>query len=162
MSSFINDSRGISEEFTSLPAMVVVMIGFALFFALIAGVYHSHTEKMERVDSYRTANLVLEKIAMEDGSLVRAGVMRESGVVDNDTFHRLTADSQRIRGLVQGSDVVAVDFGLRLRHEKLCHPMKTPNIPMDMDRVAASMEVPVYLNAAETVPGELTIIVWEA
>lgn len=160
MSSFIKDERGISEEFTSLPALVVVMIGFALFFALIGGVYYSYNEKVSRVDKYETANFVLEKITSVEGSLAKAGVLKEGGVVDNETFNSLTGED--MTEIIEKSDVVGVEFGLRLNHEKMSGDIETPNIASAKDRVAASKEIPVYLNAAETVPGELTVIVWEA
>lgn len=160
MSSFIRDKRGISEEFTSLPTLVVVMIGFALFFALIGGVYYSYSERVNSVDKYERANFVLEKISSIDGSLVKEGVLTEGGVVDNESFDALTNGGE-IDEINEKSGVVGVEFGLRLDHAKLESAMETPNIPSGKDRVAASKEVPVYLNAAETVPGKLTVIVWE-
>ncbi|MDD5779101.1 MAG: hypothetical protein PHU95_06605 [Candidatus Thermoplasmatota archaeon] len=82
MCSFISDESGISEEFTSLPALAVVLIGFGLFFALVGGAYHVHTEKLERADGYRAANFVLQKLTTSNGGLAEEGILMPGGMID--------------------------------------------------------------------------------
>ena len=153
--SLVNDKRGVSEEFTSLPALTVVMIGFALFFALIAGVYHSYNERVESVDKYEAANFVLEKLTMTDGALADAGVTSEGGVIDAAKFGDLEGRGDKIK---EGCGITGVEYGLKLEWEGHMIPCWLDN--EGGNAVAASEQVAVYLNEAQTVPGVLTVIVW--
>lgn len=70
---FIKDKRGVAEEFTSLPAIMVVMIGFAIFFAMIATVYHLHNEKVEDKELFEVAHYVALKLTSADSPFVAEG-----------------------------------------------------------------------------------------
>jgi len=161
--SLVGDKRGVSEEFTSLPALTVVLIGFALFFALIAGVYYSYNERVESVDKYESANFVLEKLTMTDGALADAGVIRAGGIIDKAKFDNMGSLAEN--EIIKESGVVGVKFGLKLEYidpasgyEKT---LEWQNIPSGGNIVVASKQVAVYLNEAQTVPGVLSVMVWE-
>lgn len=154
---FVSDERGVAEEFTSLPALVVVMIGFGLFFALIAGVYYSYNERVESINKYGTADFVLERLTSEGGILHEKDVIKESGKIDVNEFHRLDNLNQEM--VNKKSGLVGVEYGLKLRYKK--ESLKEINCWLygDEEVVAASKQVSVYLNEAETVPGILTVVV---
>ena len=156
MSSFINDERGISEEFTSLPALTVVMIGFGLFIALIAGAYYSYNDRIESIDKYEAANFVLEKMTI---TLREEKIIREGEIIDKIQFKKSV---HNYKAIVEKSGIVGINFGLKLSYEENggIHSIEWDNIPSDKDVVAVSKQVAVYLNEAETVPGILTVFVW--
>jgi len=157
---FLRDKRGISEEFTSLPALMVVMIGFAIFFALIAGVYHAYNERMEAVDKYEAANFVLEKLMAADGPLGEKGVIMLGGVIDLSKLSNLTTnDMVDIR---ESSGIVGVKFGFKLEvSAKSGGTVEKGIVNRQRGFIAVSREVPVYLNDAQTVPGIFTVMVWK-
>jgi len=157
MSSFINDERGISEEFTSLPALMIVMVGFSLFFALIVGVYHVHDERMKSIDKYEEANFVLEKLTSSGGILEKEGIIKSGGVIDKTKFAESTDNFESI---IKESGIIGIGFGLKLEYEGCGAPLKWTNIPSDKNIVSASKQLPVYINAAQTVPGVLTVMTW--
>lgn len=159
MSSFIKDKRGISEEFTSLPTLVVVMIGFGLFFALIGGVYYSYNEKVDRVDKYETANFILEDVTAADSPLGDSGVIQTGG-----TINPAAVDSNQAAietSLRQNCSFPGWKYKIEIEWDTGSQHI----IPFRYDgedTVAASKEVPVYLNEAQTVAGEFRVTVWKA
>ncbi len=162
LSSFINDKRGVSEEFTSLPALVVVMIGFAIFFAMTAGVYYHHNERVKGIDKYEVANFVLEKLVSPDGVLAERGLILEGGIVNKVKFDEIGKNPTEIEKIIEESNLMGLNFGLKLVFwkEESMYRTEWINIPDDSNKVAASKQVSVYLNDAEVVPGVLTVVVW--
>ncbi len=160
---FINDRKGISEEFTSLPALAVVMIGFALFFTMMAGVYYQHNERVKSLDNYETANFVLEKLTSTNGLLAEKGII-VGGVIDKEKFEIDGSKQHVIKTMIEESGIVGIEFGFKLvyweKGEKQ-PPIEWTNIPDNVDKAAASKQVAVRLNDAEIVPGVLTVIIWE-
>ncbi|MDD5778348.1 MAG: hypothetical protein PHU95_02735 [Candidatus Thermoplasmatota archaeon] len=162
MCSFISDERGISEEFTSLPALAVVLIGFGLFFALVGGAYHAHTEKMERVDEYRAANFVLQKLTASNGVLAEEGILMPGGMVDGQRL--LQKESEVARTLYE--EAVAPGWGYSMVVEWRVGGEYTA-CRVDVceseggEQIAASKKIPVRVNAAQTVSGTFTVRVWE-
>jgi len=158
---FLRDKRGISEEFTSLPALMVVMIGFAIFFALVAGVYHAYNERMEAVDKYEIANFVLEKLTMADGSLCEKGIIMPGGVINISKLSSLTVDD--MVDIRASSGIVGVKFGFKLEVSAKYYdgPVEKGIGNGQRSFIAVSREVPVYLNDAQTVPGIFTVMVWK-
>ncbi len=159
--SFIKDERGISEEFTSLPALTVVMIGFAIFFVLIANVYSAYNERVESIDKHEASNFVLEKIMSADGYLAKEGIVREGGIIDASKFNETKGDEKRISEIIEKSGIKGIEFGLKLKYEGCKEQLEWCNIPSSKDTAAASKQVAVYINEAKTVPGVLTVLVWE-
>ena len=156
---FIRDEKGISEEFTSLPALTVVMMGFAIFFVLFANVYFSYNERIENIDKYEIANFVLEKIMSADGALAKNGIVR-GGVIDVVKFREMRNNEKAISEIMKKSGIKGIEFGLKLKYNDGKEVIKWCNVPSNKDIFAASKQVPVYLNDVQTVPGVLTVVVW--
>jgi len=162
MLSFIKDERGISEEFVSLPALAVVVTGFAIFFIMIAGVYHSYNQEMKSVDEYQTASFILEKITTSDGALVKEGIMMEGGVINLINFERINEKS--MDEIVKECGIKGKKFALKLELEKKYDKLKNSLIKgvlPDKEYITVSKRVIVYLNEAKKVPGVLSVMVWE-
>jgi hypothetical protein len=151
---FINDEKAISEEFTSLPALAVIMIAFTLFFALIANVYISYENRVESLDKYQTADFIATKLTNPDCYFMQLG-----GTVD---LQMLNTDSsnEELNNIRQEYIASGIDFILRISWDDSLEDFPE-NMPNDVfNRVAVSRNVGIRLNDAETTPGKLTIIMW--
>jgi len=151
---FLSNERAVSEEFTSLPALSVIMIGFTLFFVLFANVYTSHALRVESLEKYQTANFLLTKLTHPDSLFIRPG-----GSID---FPLLQSEEgmvyvQSVRDEYQAA---GINFTVRV-----CWSTHSYDFPEELssrlgDRVAVSISASIYLNEAQTMPGTLTIITW--
>jgi len=159
MSSFISDKRGVSEEFTSLPTLVVVMIGFALFFALIGGVYYSYNEKVERIDKYEVANFILEDVTTAAGPLGEEGMIQTGGTINPSAIDSNEAALENT--LQQNYSYPGWEYKIEIEWTEGYEEITVFPYHGE-DTVAASKKVPVYLNEAQTVAGKFRVIAWEA
>jgi len=152
--SLIRNEKAISEEFTSLPALSVVMIGFTLFFVLIANVYSSYAMRVDSLDKYKTADFISTKITNPDCYFIKEG-----GLIDLPRLHSIESNIllQSMKNKYKSS---GFDFVLRISWDKNSEDFPE-NLPSNInDRVAVTKDVGIYLNEAQTVPGKLTIILW--
>lgn len=152
---FIKDENAISEEFTSLPALSIVMIGFAIFIILIANTYATYTTRIESLDKYQTADFIVTKLTNPDSFLIKEG-----GIVDLPLLKNSDTEINQLRSKYRAS---GVDFIIRISYEDTV--VKIPSNADDLlsnagDRVAVTKHVGIYLNQAQTKPGRLTIIAW--
>ena len=153
--SLIEDENAVSEEFTSLPALSIVMIGFALFILLIATTYSAYTTRIDSLDKYQTADFIVTKLTNPNSFLIKEG-----GVVDLDLLINSEAEINELRNKYRSS---GIDFIIRVSYDG-----KVEKIPSNADdllsnsgnRVAVSKNVGIYLNQAQTKPGKITVIAW--
>lgn len=162
MCSFTSDERGITEEFTSVPALVVVLIGFGLFFALVGGAYHAHTEKMKSIDEYRRASFILEKLTTSGGVLTEEGVLLPGGVIDGHRLLQYKRDVARMLREKAAFPTIKYDLVVTWSvrgEERVC---RVPVYEIeDKDHIAASKKIPVRESTAQIVPGTFTVRIWE-
>lgn len=148
---FLKDENAISEEFTTLPALAIIMIGFAIFILLIASTYSAYNTRSDTLDTYQTAGFLVDKLTSPD-----CVFMKEGGIVSLPALEQNTAE---LVSMCEEYKESGVNFVIRLdwgdNKQKYF-----PNDPADVNRIAVSKYVPVYLNEAETEPGRLTIITW--
>jgi hypothetical protein len=151
--SFFKNEQAVSEEFTILPALSVVMIGFALFVTLLAQTYLTYTEHINQLQNYQTADGILQKLTNPDSYFIRESGLIDIGILQNDTIplQELWTQYQRSR----------VTFVLRLQWSS--HTQDFPKALMTdpQNRIAVSKEMGIYLNEAQTIPGLLTLLLWE-
>lgn len=153
--NFIQDTRAVSEEFTSLPALALVMIGFSIFFSLIANTYITYHTRMDTLHSYQVADSIATKLTNPDCFFMKPGGIVNLPLLRNNTdrffqvqeYYRSSGFSFCIRIRWLGPDGGFEDF-----------PQSGP--PTNQDRIAMSTLVGVYLNEAQTAPGSLTVILW--
>jgi len=72
---FLRDERGVAEEFTSLPALAIVMIGFALFFSLLAGTYIQYNEKIKAAELAEVAHYIALKLTNAESPITDAPLL---------------------------------------------------------------------------------------
>jgi hypothetical protein len=149
---FFADNYAVSEEFTSLPALSIVMIGFALFVVLLAQAYLTYEERMEQLQEYQTVDALASKLTNPD-----CFFMREGGLVDVSVLRQDTSSLQRICDQWRRSGVA---FFLRLHWDDITEDFPGTCSTTSSHRVAVSHLVGVYLTDAQTIPGVLTVILW--
>jgi len=150
--SFFNDDFAVSEEFTSLPTLSIVMIGFALFLVLLAQTYLTHGERMNQLDDYQTADRIVRKLTNPDCCFMRPG-----GLIDVSVLRQDTSMLQRMNEQYNHS---GVRFLLRLRYDNIEEDFPSSNNLSAPYRIAVTRQAGIYLSDAQTVPGSLTIILW--
>ena len=149
---FISNTSAVSEEFTALPALTGVMIGFMLFSILIAQAYGAYIEREEKVDLFQESIDVLDALLLPNSPLYV-----KNGVVDSSVF--FNNDSSRQTEVLnylypQRNGVVILSFdntSVSLPSKWSCNNSK---------RVSVSKNVAVKLNEVETIPGVLSVVVW--
>jgi len=154
LKGFIKNDKAISEEFTSLPALSVVMIGFALFILLIANTYTAYEIRIDSIEKYKTADFIATKLTnpdcffMDEGGIVNISLLETSESLDKLNSIR---DTYKTSG---------VDFIIRLSWDST-YKDYPEDLPNDVgDRIAVSRNISVYLNPAQTRPGRLSVITW--
>jgi len=156
--SFISDKNAVSEEFTSLPALSVVMVGFALFFVLLANVYASYGLRIESVEKYQVADFIATKLTNPDCFFIREG-----GLVDLLELGNGESDAE-INSMRQGYKASNINFIIRISWKE-GNEIKSEDFPENLpdyigDRIAVSRDMGIYLNEAQTSPGKITVILW--
>jgi len=159
MLSFIRDERGISEEFTSLPALAVIMIGFSLLFIMIVGLYHSYSEEIKSIEDYQTADFILERITMSDGPLAKEGIMMDGGFINFKNFEKI--DENILNKIRKESGIKSKNFALKLEFEEKGFENSLIKGDLPNEYISVSKYVTVYLNDVKRVPGILSVMVWE-
>ncbi|MFA5101614.1 MAG: hypothetical protein WC525_00520 [Candidatus Thermoplasmatota archaeon] len=151
---FLKNEDAVSEEFTVLPALSIVMIGFALFVVLLAQTYIAYTDHISRLQNYHTANGLLQKLTNPDCYFVRDG-----GLIDVSILQKDNTSLQKLGEQYRQSGVLFL-FQLAWNDQSQNFPDIEP--AANVSRIAVSKPVGVYLNEAQTLPGAFTIIVWRA
>ena len=153
---FLHNEHAISEEFTTLPALSVVMIGFTLFIVLLANTYSAYHMRMDQLEKYQTADLLATKIL--DPSCPFAIYGR---IIELDTFLYCGDDINETRKDYWLSDL---DFLVRISWEDETGFTHTYDMPKGVnplgDRIAVSHDVSIQTNPAERPTGKLTILIW--
>jgi hypothetical protein len=151
--SFLENEQAVSEEFTSLPALSIVLIGFAVFIVLLAQTYIAYADRVDRLQHYQTADGLLQKLTNPECYFIRPG-----GLVD---LSNLENDDTSFQHLYQQYYKIGYVFCLQLRYDSQIKILPESSEPQPPNRIAVSLEIGVYLNEAQTIPGTLTIVLWK-
>ncbi len=143
---FARDKRGIAEEFTSLPALVVVMIGFALFFSMLAGIYMQHNEKVKAAELAEAAHYVAAKLTNSESPLTDA-----TFVIDKEKWNSM--DESRLKDYCNLS---FYDYRVFIEGENL---KEFGGNPVG-DRFTVSRKVAIKLADGDVKYGKIMVTVW--
>jgi len=151
---FIKDEKAISEEFTTLPALSIVMVGFTLFLLLITNTYNAYETRIDTIEKYTTADFIATKITNPDCSFIKEGGIVSIPLLNNheskDMLHTLKEEYKKS----------GIEFIIRIEWDDKYIDFPE-NLSDDVyNRIAVSKEIGVYLNEAQTKPGKLTVILW--
>lgn len=81
LKKIISNKKAISEEFTALPSLSVVMIGFTIFFLLVANTYNAYENRIESLEKYKTADFIATKLTNPDCFFIEEG-----GIINIDSL----------------------------------------------------------------------------
>jgi hypothetical protein len=149
---FLKNELAVSEEFTILPALAVVMIGFVLFVILVAQTYTTYEERIEHLQDYQTARSLVNKLTNPDCFFIR-----NEGLID---LSALQKNNESLKELAQLFQTAGVSFILQLRWNNCSQYFPEAPAGLPADHLAVSSAVGVYINEAQTIPGTLTIALW--
>jgi hypothetical protein len=151
--SFLINKQAVSEEFTVLPALSIVMIGFALFAVLLAQTYTAYSEHINRLQNYQTADSILNKLTNPDCYFIKEGGLINLSLLQNDT--------SSLQGIYDQYRRVGIIFLLRLQWNDFIQDFPETLLAIPQNRIAVSKNLGIYLNEAQTIPGTLTILLWK-
>jgi len=153
LNTFLKDNTAISEEFTVIPALCIVMVGFALFVALMSQTYITFTDHMNRLQNYQTADRILQRLTRSDCFFVK-----EAGLIDIQVLLNDTLSLQTILEQYKKSGIV---FFLRFSWDNRTMVFPETLVRGSFRYTAVSKEIALFLNEAQTTPGALTVFLWE-
>lgn len=149
---FLKNEHAVSEEFTVIPALSIVMIGFALFVVLLAQTYTAYTEHVDQLQHYQLANRIFQKLRNPDCYFIR-----ESGLID---LSILQNDTESLQELCESYQRSGIFFLFRLHWNNKFQDFPELVSSVNGTPIAVSKQVGIYLNEAQTLPGTLTLLLW--
>ena len=146
----VRDNSAVCEEFTAIPALIIISIGLTLFLIILSSAEESYDMQKESINVYQTANFLLMDILDPN-----TPIMREKGVINYPFLNSIDGRNylESIRRQSNG-----INFSLLLSFDD--RNQFYPSKPYNGDRIAVSQPIAVYLNEVETIPGRITIIIW--
>ncbi|HDN96214.1 MAG TPA: hypothetical protein ENG71_04030 [Thermoplasmatales archaeon] len=144
---FLKDKRGVAEEFTSLPALVVVMIGFALFFAMLANLYISHNEKIKEAELAEVAHYVSIKLTNGESPLTDAPL-----IINKEKWN-----NTNLTTLKEYCNLSSYDYCLAI---KPSYGLKKFNGNPDGDKFVVSRKVAIKMEDGDVKYGKIFVTVW--
>jgi len=148
---FTNDAA-ISEEFTSLPALSLIMIGIVLFSLLIFSTYDSYGKQTDQLSEIEMAEYILAKCLdpdleyMLDGSIIDMSCMRApQGIA-------------YLENLQENLFPSGLEYTLSLHWDDTTIFILSE--PPGKDQLAVSQSIGIALNPVDVYPGAVTIIIW--
>jgi len=145
---FLKDRRGVAEEFTSLPALVVVMIGFALFFAMLAHLYIDYNEKIKNAELAEVAHYVSVKLTNAESPLTDAPF-----IIDKEKWNKTSWDE-----LKEYCNPSSYDYCLAIKPSFL--DLKSFDKTPVGDSFVVSRKVAIKMANGDVKYGKIVITVW--
>ncbi len=154
--TFQNNNEAISESFTVLPALAMVLIGFTIFSIIIASAYTTFDYQHDIINKFDGAQDILEKISSpnspvtEDGSLFK--LKDFNSIEAKELFHQLLNKYQ----------CYGYNFTIKLTFENRIYWIFNPQSSdiILTNTYACTKIVSIAINDIQIVPGSLTVIFW--
>jgi hypothetical protein len=149
MSSFIRDDRGVTEPYTDLPAVGLVVLGILLFGYLICSAYSTYAARScyaDMKDDLRTLAVALSG----DPDIACEGV---STILDAQKLENLSVGNDLLRKYGRPGDTVTI--------EVTADRFRWTTGPLDRVTAGYVLPVTVRLNDARCAPGTMTVCVSE-
>ncbi len=149
-----HDSNAISETFTVLPALAMILIGFTIFSIIIATAYTTFDTKSDHINMLETSNQILEKISSPNACFT----------TDGNTINYMVFSSNQSKNYIETLqsqyEPYKLSFSVKLsfNHEETWLPQPINNKNSTGNQYASSKQVSVQINEIKTLPGTLTVI----
>jgi len=151
--SFLKDDQAISEEFTSLPSLSLIMIGVLLFFLLVSTAYDSHDHQTSQLSHIDIATYVLTQ-TLDPEQIY----MLDAHRVDIQTLQSLDATSH-LQDIQKSLSSSGLNFTLSVVWKDTTQWILSE--PPGFRQTAVSKQIGIAINPLETIPGTVTVILWE-
>lgn len=150
---FRDNTDAISEEFTLLPALSLVMIGIVLFSVLTLSAYESYGAQTNQLSKIDVARYVLSKIVDTDQCYMREGQIIDITYLDRPELFSFLND---IKHDLYPS---GIDFSLLLSYENTSTWVLDE--PQGEDSIAVSQPIGIAINPVDVTSGTVTLVVWD-
>ena len=141
------DRRGVAEEFTSLPALVAVVSGFAIYFSMLAGVYIHHNNSMNMIEMEEVAHYIACKITGGESPITDAPLV----------VNKIKWESVSIHDLKKFCNVSSYDYSVFI---KVGGREYRKGEILKENRIIVSRLVAVKFSWNKTEYGKLYVAVW--
>lgn len=151
------DNQAISETFTILPALAMILMGFALFSILLSSAYNNIDQQHDQKEMFEISNTILEKICSPNAIFSNDG-----NYLQFDAFVSSSAEIF-IQELQEKYRPYGYNFAVKLSCKDVVAWIPSSfSQPNDiLNQYASSKQVAIKLNEVSTNPGTLTIIFWK-
>lgn len=150
--TLLNDDNAISEEFTALPSLSLIMIGVVLFSILIISTYESYEAQNTKLSQIDIARYLLSKTIDPDQLY-----MLDGNIVDLSYFNR-NVNISNLENIKEDLSNSGIDFSISLSWENNSHWVFGQ--PPGFDQMAVSRPISIAINPVDVVAGTITIVVW--
>ena len=156
MSSFINDDTGVIEPYSDLMAMALAVVGFIIFFAIIAQSYTIYQEKTFIAEHFHDAVALAEKLSKD--SEMTSSVRPD--IIDSIKLEEISKDPDEI--MKKYGAYYDFMFKVEASSESRIYSriIKDPEVTESKIGISASIPVTVKINDVQEVPGTLTVKLW--
>ena len=156
LSSFISDDRGITEPYSDIISMMLVIVGFTVFFAVVVQTYSAYADRAFIVGHSQDAFRLTEALKTDP-------LFASADGVDTIDANRVNAAAEHPERLYSryGSYynfMVKVEANEQRWSKTIIRDKNPRSIPQI--GIAFSTPVTVRLNDAESVPGTLSVKIW--
>jgi hypothetical protein len=150
----LHDQSAVAEEFTALPTLSVIMIGFTIFFILIAQAYQAYEQHQTRFEYIEKAKYLSNKLISPTTPFIQTGGLLNPNVL-NSSIGRAY-----ITSLQETLSLSSINFSIAIRYDE--NIMYIPDSPSHLanDRFGYSSYQPLIIDSFHIRPGILTVIVW--
>jgi hypothetical protein len=150
------NNHAISETFTVLPSLAMILIGFTIFSIVIATAYTTFDTKQTYIDKFEISDMVLEKICSPN-----AVFTDDSNLINVKTFNS-EKSKDYISQLQDTYELYSYSLAVKVAYKNTECWVPAPISPekIGVDIFASSKQVSVVLNEVTTIPGRMTVFIW--
>lgn len=163
-SGLFRDESGVLEPQADLLSTALAVIGFVVFAVLLSQGYLGYEDRSFALENYESASLLAESLA--GSPFLRTGNpdLLSAGVLDGLSDPGGKAERERLFAAFSGNYVFLIEVRT-LDGKWKWKIMPDDRDPVfffeDTDLIAASVPVVIELNPAESVPGTLTVVLYQ-
>ncbi|AKB26005.1 hypothetical protein MSMTP_2536 [Methanosarcina sp. MTP4] len=163
-SGLFRDESGVLEPQADLLSTALAVIGFVVFAALLSQGYLGYEDRSFALEHYESASLLAESLA--GSPVLRAGNpgLLSAEVLDGLLGSEGNVERERLFAAFSENYVFLIEVRTldgKCKWEIIPDDIDPVFFLEEMDRIAASVPVVIELNPAESVPGTLTVVLYQ-
>ncbi|WP_440954655.1 hypothetical protein ACSAZK_13725 [Methanosarcina sp. Mfa9] len=163
-SGLFRDESGVLEPQVDILSTALAVIGFVVFAALLSQGYLGYEDRSFALEHYESASLLAESLA--GSPVLRAGNpgLLSAEVLDGLLGSEGNVERERLFAAFSGNYVFLIEVRTldgKWKWEIIPDGIDPVFFLEEMDRIAASVPVVIELNPAESVPGTLTVVLYQ-